>query len=142
MTFIFNKNHNRTHTHGCRAINQMNFDKNAEIVEEPRGHSCAWCQSHSRFKKFPARDKGHGLDPYIGEKICYDSEIRQVLKKFGCACGSHKGDVRMYPHQDGYQVKGEPGRWWIYFHCHSCGHDTSVSKVPPVITRDAAGVKV
>jgi hypothetical protein len=142
VSYIFNKNHNRTHLHGCRAVDMMNREKNQEIIEEPRGHSCAWCQSHSGFKKFPARNPDHGLDPYIGEKICHDHQISQTLKKFGCSCGSHKGDVRMYPHNEGYQVPGEPGKWWIYFHCHICGHDTSLSKVPPVTIREVVGVKV
>mgnify|MGYP000860133764 CR=1 FL=1 len=43
MTYIFNKNHNRSHLPDCRAVRMMNFDKNAETVEEPRGHSCGWC---------------------------------------------------------------------------------------------------
>lgn len=142
MSYIFNKNHNRTHLPGCRAISQMNYDKNADLVEEPRGHNCAWCNSHGGYKKYPARDQDHGLDPFIGEKICHDNSIKKALKKFGCACGSHHGDVRMYPHNDGYHVHGESGNWWVYFHCHHCGHDTSLSKVPDVIIRDAAGVEV
>lgn len=142
MSFVYNRNHNRSHTPGCRAIGMMNYNKNAEVVEEPQGHGCGLCGCSGGPRIYNPRDAYQGLDPYIGEKICHDHQIRATLKKFGCACGSHKGDVRMYPHEEGYQVQGEAGKWWVYFHCYNCGHDTSLSKVPPVMVRDAAGVEV
>ena len=129
MSYIFNKNHNRSHTPTCRAVKMMNFTKNAETVEEPRGHGCGWCGTESGYINYPSRDENTGLDPYIGEQICHDPTLRNVLKKTGCSCGSHQGDIRMHPHADGIQVPGETGTWWIYFHCYKCGHDTSLSKV-------------
>jgi hypothetical protein len=139
MTYIFNKNHNRTHAPGCPAIDLMNQEKNMEIVEEPRGHSCGWCGAsvHRKNKKYPTREHDIGLDKYIGERICPDPALRERLKELGCACGSHQGDVRMYPHSDGILVSGVPGLWWVYFHCFDCGHDTSQDKLRETfITRE------
>ncbi len=138
MSYIFNKNHNRTHTPDCRAVGMMNFDKNAETVEEPRGHGCGWCGTPAGYTHYPSRERDTGLDPYIGERICHEPHIREVLKKNGCSCGSHKGDIRMYPHNEGIQVPGEDGTWWIYFHCYNCGHDTSLSKVPLAVVKELA----
>jgi|LSQX01.2.fsa_nt_gb hypothetical protein len=63
MTYIFNKNHNRTHLPGCRAISMMNMAKNAEIVEEPRGHLCGWCFKGTTSMKLV----DHCLDEYCQE---------------------------------------------------------------------------
>jgi hypothetical protein len=137
MSYIFNKNHNRTHLPGCRAIGQMNFEKNAVLVDEPQGHSCGWCGcgrgSHTKTK---TRVFDGGLDPYIGEKVCHDPQLRQRFKDHGCPCGSHTGDVRMYPHNAGIPVQGEEGLWWVYFHCFQCGHDTSFDKLPETFSEE------
>lgn len=59
MSYVFNKNHNRSHKHNCRAVRMMNFDKNAETVDKPRGHSCGWCGAG----KIDIVD--HSLDDYV-----------------------------------------------------------------------------
>jgi len=138
MSYIFNRNHNRTHEPGCRAIGQMNYDKNAVSVDEPRGHGCKLCGTPAGLINYTPRDQDSGLDPYIGERICHDPHIREVLKKNGCSCGSHNGDIRMHPHDEGVQVLGEDGTWWIYFHCYKCGHDTSLSKVSLKVVQELA----
>lgn len=138
MSYIYNKNHNRSHDPNCRAVRMMNIDKNAETVEEPRGHGCGWCGTPSGFVNYPSRDQDTGLDPYIGERICHDPTFRNILKKTGCSCGSHQGDIRMHPHDGGVPVPGEDGTWWVYFHCFKCGHDTSLSKVPLATVKQLA----
>jgi len=138
MSYVFNKNHNRTHEPNCRAVGMMNRDKNEVEVEEPRGHGCKWCGTPGGYISYPSREQDTGLDPYIGERICHDPTFRNVLKKNGCSCGSHQGDIRMHPHDGGVQVPGENGTWWIYFHCYKCGHDTSLSKVPMRVVDELA----
>jgi hypothetical protein len=44
----------------------------------------------------------------------------------------------MHPHDEGVQVLGEDGTWWIYFHCYKCGHDTSLSKVSLKVVQELA----
>jgi len=60
MSYIFNKNHNRTHLPDCRAVSMMNFNKNAEVVDEPRGHLCGWCMGKSGIQGMV----DHCLDEY------------------------------------------------------------------------------
>lgn len=63
MSYIYNRNHNRTHLPDCRAIQMMNYNKNGETVDEPRGHLCGWC-----FKgKGAIEIVDHNLDEYAEE---------------------------------------------------------------------------
>lgn len=142
MSYIYNKNHDRSHHHGCRAIGMMNYTKNAEETEEPLGHTCGWCGAPGGPRKYPARHQNQGLDPYIGERICNDPDLIKILQENGCSCGSQTGDVRMYPHQAGITIPGEDGHWWVYFHCYECGHDTSISKVPLRVASITMGVEI
>lgn len=125
--YIWNSNHNRTHVPGCRAVTDMMTEEHKVPVEEPRGHLCGWCLRGGASVQ-PSFDES--LDAYIGEETCTDPTIRELLKRHGCTCGSHLGDVRMYPHTAGVRVPGRDGTWWIYFTCFNCGHETSLSKVP------------
>lgn len=126
--YIFNKNHNRTHIPGCRAVGMMNRRKNEKEVEEPQGHLCLWCLRGGITDYV----EDHGLDQYLGEETCTDPEIRERLKNHGCTCGSHLGDIRMYPHTTGLLVQGREGTWWVYFHCYGCGYETSHKRLPVI----------
>lgn len=125
MSYIFNTNHNRTHYPGCRAVGMMKKE-HEKPVEEPRGYLCKWCFEGGGHA---TKDLPTNLNGYIGEERCHDPRINDMLEKHGCPCGSHQGDIRMYPHTNGWKVLGRDGNWWIYFHCYQCGHDTSLAKV-------------
>lgn len=135
MSYIFNKNHNRTHLPGCRAVDMMNRDKNEVEVEEPQGHLCLWCHpgtgSHCRSRQtaLGRSRQDDGLNPHIGEEICTDPSVREIFKKAGCIdCGSSLGDIRMYPHEGGIEVSGHSGKWWVYFSCFDCGYENALWK--------------
>lgn len=66
MSYIYNRNHNRTHLPGCRAISMMNYNKNGEEVDEPRGHLCGWC---FRGNNAIQGMVDHNLDEYVEEVI-------------------------------------------------------------------------
>lgn len=124
--YIFNRNHNRTHTPGCRAISMMNRDKNEIPTDEIQGPHCKWCLGQGYTSRTP---KKQSLNSHIGEEICTDPTIRDIFKKSGCInCHSHLGDTRMYPSTDGIKVEGRPGKWWVYFSCFECRYETALWK--------------
>lgn len=128
MSFIFNKNHNRTHLPGCRAVDMMNRDKNEVPVDEPQGHSCKWCHpgggSRARRQSFLDEDRVAGIE------ICTDPNIREIFKRAGClkGCGN-LGDIKMIrDDESGVTVDGQPGKWWPYLECFECGYQTALWK--------------
>jgi len=125
MSFVFNKNHNRTHVPGCRAVGMMNRVKNEIIVDEPKGHICLWCGA----------SLGHGQttldsDRVRGVEICTDPYIRDIFKKAGClnGCGN-LGDIKMFPDESGVEVEGRKGKFWVYFECFECGYQSAFWKI-------------
>lgn len=124
--YVWNSNHNRTHVPGCRAVTDMMKEEHKVPTEEPQGHLCKWCL------RIGITDyvESHGLDQYIGDETCTDPDLRNRMKKMGCTCGSHLGDIRMYPHTDGVPIPGRPGLWWVYFKCYSHEHKKSHRRLP------------
>ena len=132
MSFVFNKNHNRTHVPGCRAVGMMNRAKNEVRVEEPQGHICKWCGA-IRHRNQTTLDS----DRVRGVEICTDPYVRDIFKKAGClnGCGN-LGDIEMYRHDDGVTVDGRKGLWWVYFRCFECGYETNLQKALDKIKGD------
>lgn len=134
MSYVYNRNHNRTHYPDCHAVDMMNRDKNEIRVAQPRGRSCKLCNpgtkccNRSRSQLGRSR-QDDGLNPHIGEEICTDPSVREIFKKAGCIdCGSSLGDIRMYPHDGGIEVSGRSGKWWVYFSCFDCGYESVLWK--------------
>lgn len=126
MPYVFNKNHNRTHVTGCRAVDMMNREKNEVPVDEPRGYICKWCN--------PGSSHGNGQtfeeDRRAGIEICTDPFIRDIFKKAGClnGCGS-LGDIKMFrDDESGVEIQGHDGKWWVYLECFECGYQTALWK--------------
>jgi hypothetical protein len=69
------------------------------------------------------------------EKILPEDEAEKYRKHMispNCLCGRHLTlDPIIYytPHPDGYTVKGEPQKCWLYVKCPSCGYDMALWKM-------------
>lgn len=139
MSYIFNKNHNRTHLPGCKAIDMMNRDKHEVEVDEPRGHLCKWCKPWEEGFAGPRGVLGSGqgdLDHLIGMEACNDPRAHKIFEETGCLnCKSQDGDILMYPHPGGEDVADREGTWWIFFECSRCGYQSSLQKAAQQLHR-------
>ena len=78
------------------------------------------------------------IDPSY-EKVLPESEAERFRKLYGtdgrrttCLCGCELKDepiVYYVPHSDGWIVKGETQKVWLYVKCPKCGYDMSIWKM-------------
>ncbi|WP_281774176.1 hypothetical protein [Methanobacterium formicicum] len=61
MSYVYNKNHDRTHLHTCPAIKMM-LEENMEVIKTPKGKNCGWCGAG-------VKEEDHALDDYIPEFV-------------------------------------------------------------------------
>ncbi len=138
MSFIYNKNHNRTHVPGCTAVSMMNREKNEVQVEEPQGHICKWCGASLGHNQTTLDS-----DRILGVEICTDPYIRNIFKKSGClnGCGN-LGDIKMFPDKEaGVEVDGRTGKWWVYLECYECGYQSALWKAVHKLEVEAQAAK-
>lgn len=112
---IGNKNTHKLHQDGCKAIEMMK-EKNMVNGEEELYEPCKWCGG-LEYQTEDERIKPC-LDKYYVEKA-----DRCIY------CDSKNGVTMMYPHEGGYNIKGEKYKQWVFFHCFDCGLDSPVSKI-------------
>lgn len=75
------------------------------------------------------------LDP--SEKVLSEEEAQKFRAQYDehqtkCICGEElKTEPILYyvPHSDGWTIKGEVQKAWLYVKCMSCGYDMSIWKM-------------
>jgi hypothetical protein len=76
------------------------------------------------------------IDPSY-EKILPEAEAEKFRKLYNanrthCLCGKELKDepiIYYVPHSDGWTVKGETQKVWLYVKCPKCGYDCSIWKL-------------
>ena len=69
------------------------------------------------------------------EKILPEDEAKEFRKHYDdpkCLCGfdlSRELLVYYVPHRDGWTVKGEEQKVWLYVKCPKCGYDMAIWKM-------------
>lgn len=56
-------------------------------------------------------------------------EYENILREVGClTCGDKTGNVLIYRHKNGVELRGRQDRFWVYLECKKCKHETPLAK--------------
>lgn len=132
---IGNTNTKRIHDPGCRAVNMIAPEHRVDGADLGTFWKlCKWCKvggterSIRGYKKAMnfRQEEQSTFDEIPGILDCHDPTFQKLFRATGClACNSKLGTIKMMQDDKGVEVKGQNGRWWVFFECENCGYQTA-----------------